>query len=282
MKKQMLTRILVGLLLAGLFLTVWYFGGVVQYTLTSVMAFICVYEYISALKKKGYDPFALPAYIFALLLYPVLLLWGLYFMTGLFTLCIIATIVFRLADKNRRTEDLMAAFSTYLYPIMPLIFLILLFDLEDFALSRFACLLVFAAPLLGDTFAYFVGSFFGKRKLCPHISPNKTIAGSIGGLVGGAAAGVALYYMQPVMGMLWNELPIKLPLITLLIAGIIFGALGQVGDLFASCIKRWCGIKDFGSLFPGHGGMMDRIDSVLICAPIAYMFFSNLTMYLAA
>ena len=152
--------------------------------------------------------------------------------------------------------------------------------MHDFALSRFACLTVFACPLIGDTIAYFIGSFFGKRKLCEHISPNKTVAGSVGGLLGGAIAGLILFYMQPVMGMLWNELPIQLPLAALVVIGLLCGALGQVGDLFASCIKRWCGIKDFGSIFPGHGGMMDRIDSVLICAPIVFLFFSNLTLYL--
>lgn len=278
----MLTRILVGLLLAGLFLTVLYFGGVVQYTIVSVTALLCAYEFISALSRKGYDPFALPTYICALFLYPVLKLLGLYFMTGLFTLCIIATIIFRLADKNRRTEDLIAAFTAYLYPIVPLIYLILLFDMPDFIISRFACLMVFAVPLIGDTFAYFIGVFFGKRKLCPHISPNKTIAGSVGGLVGGVLAGIALYYMQPVMGMIWNdsEMALRFPLYVLAILGLICGALGQVGDLFASCIKRWCGIKDFGSIFPGHGGMLDRIDSVLICTPIVFMFFSALQTYI--
>ncbi len=280
MKNQMLTRILVGLLLTGLFLTVWYFGGVVQYTLCSIIAFLCVYEFMSALKRKGYEPFALPAYIFALLAYPIQVFLGVYFMTGLLTLCIIATIIFRLANKNRRTEDLIVAFAAYLYPIMPLLFLILIFDLPNFAVSRIACLMVFGAPLLGDTFAYFIGSFFGKRKLCPHISPNKTIAGSVGGVIGGITAGIIIFYMEPLISSIWVGSIPDLTIISFVILGLLCGILGQIGDLFASCIKRWCDIKDFGSIFPGHGGMMDRVDSVLMCAPLVFMVFSNLSLYL--
>lgn len=108
-----------------------------------------------------------------------------------------------------------------------------------------------------------------QKKLCPEISPKKTIAGSIGGAIGGVLGGLGVYYAQ----LLWDA---HEGLIPLLLLGLLCGLLGQIGDLFASSIKRYAGIKDFGSIFPGHGGMLDRVDSVLICAPMVFMFFYKL------
>ena len=136
-------------------------------------------------------------------------------------------------------------------------------------ISRVALLSMFACPLVGDTCAYFIGMLFGKKKLCPEISPKKTIAGSIGGAIGGVLGGLGVYYAQ----LLWD---VHEGLIPLLLLGLLCGLLGQIGDLFASSIKRYAGIKDFGSIFPGHGGMLDRVDSVLICAPMVFMFFYKL------
>lgn len=131
----------------------------------------------------------------------------------------------------------------------------------------------------GDTFAYFTGRFFGKHKLAPVVSPHKTVEGAIGGIIGSGLVGVlctvvarfltawvsvengvvtsAGYYA----GGLFGYLPVFL-------LGMGCSVLGILGDLFASAVKRQLGIKDYGTIFPGHGGILDRFDSVLFIAPV--------------
>lgn len=111
-----------------------------------------------------------------------------------------------------------------------------------------------------DTLAYFIGRAFGRTPLAPTLSPGKTVEGAIGGLVGATLVGVSFG--------LW----IHLPWYHSLAIGAIAGLAGQVGDLFESALKREIGIKDFGQLMPGHGGMLDRVDSLLFVIPLAYLY----------
>ena len=129
---------------------------------------------------------------------------------------------------------------------------------------------------LSDAFAYFVGIRFGKHKLCPNISPKKSIEGAIGGLVGTAI--VFLIYAV----VLNNYYNFDIQYFQIILFGLVASLFAQIGDLVASSIKRFVGEKDFGSCFPGHGGVLDRIDSVLFVAPIIYygvlMFESLITL----
>lgn len=121
--------------------------------------------------------------------------------------------------------------------------------------------LIFIIAWGTDTFAYIFGTLFGRNKLCPKLSPNKTIEGSLGGIFGAILLtfGFAKYFnLFP----LWK-------LILLAIAG---GVIAQLGDLTASRIKRVTGIKDFGFIMPGHGGVLDRYDSILFTAPLVYYY----------
>ena len=108
-----------------------------------------------------------------------------------------------------------------------------------------------------DVFAYFTGRFFGRHKLIPEVSPKKTVEGAIGGVV--CATGIAVLY-----GFIVSSATSLTPdYIVLAVCGFLLSAVSQVGDLIASLIKREHGIKDYGNIFPGHGGVMDRFDSVL-------------------
>ena len=111
-----------------------------------------------------------------------------------------------------------------------------------------------------DTGAYYTGSRLGKRKLCPNISPNKTIEGGIGGIAGGVVAGIVLALIFPVSAPLW--------LVVLL--AVVLSVAGMTGDLVESVIKRGYQVKDSGTLLGGHGGVLDRIDSLLMAAPVLY------------
>lgn len=122
-------------------------------------------------------------------------------------------------------------------------------------------LAVVALPLwLGDTAAYFMGKKFGKRLIAPKISPNKTVVGSLANLVVSVLSSVAV-------GLILNRhlvIPLSAP--TLVTVGLAVGILGQVGDLLESALKRSAGVKDSGNLLPGHGGILDRIDSFLFAS----------------
>ena len=124
--------------------------------------------------------------------------------------------------------------------------------------------LLLAIVMVADTGAFFVGSAAGRHKLAPAVSPGKTVEGAVGGLVGGVAAAAAVRALG---------LP-SVPLGHALLLGLAVAALGIAGDLVESLLKRWAGVKDSGALFPGHGGMLDRLDSVLFGAPVLYYYFS--------
>jgi len=123
-------------------------------------------------------------------------------------------------------------------------------------------LLVLMLGWFGDTGGYFFGRFLGKTKLYEAVSPKKTRAGLVGAVVGALCAGLlaAKWYLP------------RLPVLDGLVLGAVSGLLGQAGDLTESLLKRSTGVKDSGSLLPGHGGILDRIDAVLVLAPVVYLY----------
>lgn len=133
--------------------------------------------------------------------------------------------------------------------------------------DRLYVLTPFFAAFAGDTLAMFGGMLFGKHKLAPHVSPKKTVEGSVAGLIG-SALGMVLWGL---IAQRFGTCPVDE--LTLMAYGIAGGALGQLGDLSLSVIKRETGIKDYGNLLPGHGGVYDRFDSSLFIAPVYYLLF---------
>ncbi len=117
--------------------------------------------------------------------------------------------------------------------------------------------------VFSDTLAFFVGHAIGRRRLAPGISPGKSVEGALGGLAGGVLGALVVRQLG---------LP-SLPLVHAALLGAAVAALGIVGDLDESLLKRWAGVKDSGTLFPGHGGMLDRLDSLLFGAPVLYYYF---------
>ena len=134
-------------------------------------------------------------------------------------------------------------------------------------------LIPLVSAFMSDALALFGGMLFGKTKLAPRVSPKKTREGAVSGLVGGMA-GMILYR---IFFFLCTEVQLHLGWCVLL--GLVGAALGQLGDLSFSCVKRQCGIKDYGRLLPGHGGVLDRFDSVIFAAPVIWMLVSAVTLY---
>ncbi|MFZ5562943.1 MAG: phosphatidate cytidylyltransferase [Thermodesulfobacteriota bacterium] len=123
---------------------------------------------------------------------------------------------------------------------------------------------------LGDTGAFYGGRFFGRHKLLPAVSPGKTVEGALGGMLATVGVGVVINFFFPVLP--WGLAMARLPWVTALIFFVVVSIVGQAGDLFESTMKRDAGVKDSGALFPGHGGILDRIDALLFAIPMAYLF----------
>ncbi len=158
--------------------------------------------------------------------------------------------------------DSSLVFLTTLYITIGFTSIVLLRDLPH---GNLMILLVFIGAWVTDGAAYFVGRAFGKHKLIPDVSPKKTIEGAVGGSVFCALAFV-------VFGLAAGKLTASTAnVIETIIAGLIVSVISQFGDLIASLIKRHYGIKDYGKLFPGHGGVMDRFDSIIAIAPFLLM-----------
>lgn len=135
------------------------------------------------------------------------------------------------------------------------------------AYGRYYIFLLYTSVWLADSMAYYVGTYLGKHKLCPSLSPNKTYEGAAGSIVGGIAGSLIISYIFGFQDILEN---LNLTVFTVVIMGAVLGSVTIFGDLVESMFKRDAGVKDSGSLFPGHGGLLDKLDGVLVAGPVLY------------
>lgn len=159
--------------------------------------------------------------------------------------------------------------------------------------SMSAMLILFFVPVLTDTGAFVVGSTlkrFLPLKLAPQLSPNKTVIGAIGGILGGIIGSILAFYLIYCLGGVNGEIiftgfndvfitvrsEIVPPLLSFVLAGFATSIMSQIGDLFESAIKRECGVKDMGNILPGHGGILDRFDSMLYCGVVVLICFGTI------
>lgn len=169
----------------------------------------------------------------------------------------IITLFLLIALLIRKDIDLLSVSTTILSIFYIPFFLFHIYKLDG---TKYIWL-IFIIAFGTDTFAYFSGNLFGKRKLCPKVSPKKTVEGSIGGILGSILLSV-------IFSIYFNLSPIW----KIVILSFIASAISQMGDLVASKIKRMAGIKDYGFIMPGHGGVLDRFDSILFTAPLIYYY----------
>ena len=156
-------------------------------------------------------------------------------------------------------EAACAAFGGICLPYL-LLSLIRIFQIPQ--IGPFLVLLPLVAAWGSDTCALFAGILFGKHKLAPVVSPKKTVEGAVGGVVG------ATVIMLAVVAVFNRFTPVDIPFFAAAVLGAVGAVIGQLGDLTFSVIKRQTGIKDYGHIFPGHGGVLDRFDSVIFVAPV--------------
>ena len=236
-----------------------------------IMAVISTYEYERAFSDKLLKTEKAIIFIYPFAVYISYCFKGLGWAFGamLFLfLLLLAQLVFEY-DKIS-LESIGISLFTMIYPATILVSLLVI--------NRYPTLepllMVFAITPCADTFAYFVGSIVKGKKLCPNISPNKTVSGFIGGLLGGMIASLLVYFIFTEKGAIFNS--VFLEVLLFAGAGIACALLTAYGDLVESVIKRKLGIKDMGKILPGHGGMSDRIDGLTFAAPVISFVFTIL------
>lgn len=172
---------------------------------------------------------------------------------------LLALMVFR--HETVKLSDASVAF--FMAVIIGLLYSFLI-PIREGDVGIYNVLIVFAGTWCADGGAYFIGVRFGKTKLAPKLSPKKTVEGAFGGVLGSVVAMLILSFVISVI------MKVQINFIGLLLTGLGCAVLGPVADIATSAIKREFGIKDFGNLFPGHGGVLDRFDSILLTAPFVY------------
>ena len=243
---------------------------------TAIIACISMYEYFHCFKSTNKaNPSQYLGYI-----YCILIAFTHFVDERLLTSIIIAIIPVSLVvlfaelvlSKGKKTvKDIAVTMLGICYIPLMLIYLSLVRDMElDHGLNgKILIWFVLIASWGSDIFAYFIGRHFGKHKLTA-VSPNKTVEGAVAGVVGAILLGILFAIL---CNTIWG-VGINYLLIGCIMA--VLSIVGQIGDLAASSIKRYCDIKDFSELIPGHGGMLDRIDSIIFVLPFAFILFSIL------
>lgn len=169
-------------------------------------------------------------------------------------------------------EISLMAFVAFLIPLS-LSTVVFLHKMSEYGI--FYVILAFLIPWISDAGAYFVGSAIGKHKMAPKISPKKSWEGFFGGIVTAVVSVLIVGFGYPwIEEMINGSVSFKVNIPLLVIVAVVGSILGVIGDFSASLLKRQCEVKDFGSILPGHGGMLDRFDSMLFAAPFLYFVFS--------
>ncbi len=269
----MKTRILSGLIMLP-FLVLVLAGGPLIAAACLIIALTGIKEFFNGFKAmdiQGAYPIAAVS---------VLLLYGVHYLRAFVQLSTQAAVCLYMAwlfvsvlmcllylfrIEKRRLEDAMVTITGIVYIGFFSYHAVLTEDTYGELCSASPVWLILITAFCTDIFAYFGGYFLGKHKLCPVISPKKTVEGSICGILGSVVFSVLFGWFFMDHRLIW----------ACLLIGILGGILSQFGDLTASIFKRKMGIKDYGNLIPGHGGIMDRFDSVLFTAPMVYycLFF---------
>ena len=292
-KSNFLVRTITGLCLMLILVPAVYFGGIYYLVLTTILSIVATYELLNMFYTKHSNlkimRFILPIFSG---LSMVSFYYGITNNLGFISfvpiiLGIIVVMLFGVLKDGTDASDITSCITSLIYGglLFACAFSVeYLKPLQEVSNIKFVGRLfayMYSIVVCTDTFAYCFGMLFGKHKLCPKISPKKSVEGAVAGLVLGALVGT-------VVGALLEVFPISTLANTtqkvLMIAGVyvislIISAMGQLGDLVASKLKRSYEIKDYGFIFPGHGGVMDRFDSVIFAGAIFFILMQVIYLF---
>lgn len=258
-------RIVSSLIALSIIVIMLYLKGIVFVGGLCLVAMIAVHELNTAFLNKGHKPniilsMALVLIIMAISVYGSKLVVESKFNLSMLILGLSTTlffvILFLFLLNHRDPIDIMISFFAAIYIGIPIAMIIIM-------MNDNLNLLVLIIPVANDTCAYFTGMAIGRHKLAPKISPKKTWEGAIGAVAGTVVSLLlAKYLLYP-----------SLSYLCVLALAIVGSIMAQMGDLTASVLKRYCGVKDFGTIMPGHGGIIDRLDSIIFVVPIVFLVF---------
>ena len=261
----MLKRTISALIALPILVYTVYTGGLLMDILAMVVSLIGLYEFYHCFKEINISPFKVIGYVSTISAYACLIFdLGVTFLYMTFMILLFMTMIFYV---HRRTENSFyeAAITVFgfTYITISLIHIPMLERVDGGIIIWYPFILAF----ITDTCAYFSGKMFGKHKLIPDVSPNKTKEGSAGGVIGTTIVSI-------VFALIFD------PSLTVFagIIGFIGSIISQYGDLLASKIKRTVGIKDYGKIMPGHGGILDRFDSIIVTSPFVFYAY---TLYMS-
>ena len=273
MKQRIITAIVLGIVA----IPVCAFSGTVVFPIVwAILSAVGVYELLGCMGTKNNRIISFPLYILAIAApfavryfrnelqeYSAVIVFSLF----LFSLYLLAVWVFSY-EKNQNVDmnKILASVLVSLYIIGSASAVVFIRDVNG---GEFYWYFVFIGAWVTDIFAYFTGMLFGKHKLIPAVSPKKTVEGAIGG----AVFCVAFFVGYGALVNYFSQYDISL--ILLAIAGLLSALVSMIGDLSMSVIKRTYGIKDYGKIFPGHGGVLDRFDSILAVAIVMAIFLAH-------
>lgn len=263
----MKTRIITAIVAIIVFLPVCYFSDTWFYpTAMAILCTVGVYEMLSCVGMFRTPAVSVPSMLLAVAM-PMIPLFSdestLILEFGCIIVYLVLTFTADVFARGRLDYTVTSsAFRGVLYVSLSFACMVLLREEGEYLY-----LLTFIGPWVSDSFAYFTGRFLGKHKLIPEVSPKKTVEGAVGGIVF-AALSFVIYGI-----IIWNffapDITLNYPMMA--VSGAIVSVISQIGDLSASVIKRRFDVKDYGWIFPGHGGVLDRFDSVILTAPVLYI-----------
>jgi len=264
-----LTRLASSIVIIFVYIMVFLFSNTILLNL--FVAFIgvcCVYELFKCTKYREAKSYLIPS-----LLVPLITAFSDYLNIPVFIIFIVYILIaFTWLIITYKKTDIINIFVLSFFTLYATFGIYGAIGLREIAANNYSfdfkfIFILFFGASASDMFAYLVGMAVGKHKLVPLLSPNKTIEGAVGGIMGTAV----LAFIYGTLINRYFDLSINLLLLTVL--GIIISIAGQMGDLAGSLIKRFYNIKDYSKIIPGHGGVMDRVDSILFSTPVIFLFF---------
>lgn len=257
-------------------------GGIYLQALTLILSLFGMYEFYKVIRNEKINPISIVGYILCIIYY-IILSNNLEFKYIMFIFTVAVFIMFCIPTLNTKYNfiDISVTMLGFIYVAMFFSFIVLVnlkavtISNHQIAIGKYFVWLIFIASWMCDTTAYYSGRYLGKNgkhKLCPKVSPKKTVEGSLGGLIGSILSCLLFGYLINTYVRDINLLHINL--VHYAVIGLLCGVFSQFGDLAASSIKRYVKVKDYSNLIPGHGGILDRFDSILFSAVIVYYYVS--------
>ncbi|MFQ5834818.1 MAG: phosphatidate cytidylyltransferase [bacterium] len=254
--------IVAGIFIPPLIFIIWW-GGIVLLGLVCLISAVALFEFYQGIKKKGQEPFLIEGISLGVLVPVSVYIWGEKNLSPVLIL-----IIFYLFTRQFLKFEIKDAFTNVALTLGGIFYVCFLFSyvliLRGETSGARLVITVFFATWLGDTGAYLIGKRWGQHKLWVRLSPYKSVEGFIGAVV---ASCIAMFISR-----LW----LSFSLFHTLALGTMIGTFGQIGDLFESMLKRELGLKDFGRILPGHGGILDRFDSLFFTVPLFYHYVKYL------